>query len=302
MLKKSVVSGATLIVPDIEDSVPVSEKPMARKMINEYVPFIRANAIQADSVLITPRTNQPSIPELFYKDIDSIFYAENNCAKYIDGLCVPKIDTVEDIKKVHDVLDEFEKKHKTDRAPYKIIPQIESAASLINMKDIFTYDKERSKESGLKSSRVIAAAYGADDFTADLGVHRSDDDRELDFSRKLFALTCAAFEGIVSIDTPYVHFKNPEGLRTELTYLKEIGMKAKLAIHPTQVPIINEELCISSEEYSYYKEMIVQFEKAQIEEKKAAIVFHDKMVDIAAYRRAKELVSRWEQVSAFLQK
>jgi citrate lyase beta subunit len=46
-------------------------------------------------------------------------------------------------------------------------------------------------------------------------------------------LTCAAFNGIVSIDTPYVHYKNQEGLKEELKYLKSIGIKAKFAIHPT---------------------------------------------------------------------
>ena len=59
---------------------------------------------------------------------------------------------------------------------------------------------------------MIAAAFGADDFTADFDVYRSDDDKELDFARKLFAVTCHAF-GIVSIDTPYVQYKNPEGLK-----------------------------------------------------------------------------------------
>lgn len=91
------------------------------------------------------------------------------------------------------------------------------------MKEIFAKGKKR----------IIAAAFGADDFTADFEVYRSDDDKELDFARKLFALHCHAF-GIVSIDTPYVHFKNPQGLKEELKYLKSIGIKAKFAIHPVR--------------------------------------------------------------------
>jgi citrate lyase subunit beta/citryl-CoA lyase len=73
------------------------------------------------------------------------------------------------------------------------------------MKEIFIAGKRR----------IIAAAFGADDFTADFDVYRSDDDKELDFARKMFALTCHAY-GVVSIDTPYIHFRNPEGLRKEL--------------------------------------------------------------------------------------
>lgn len=103
----------------------------------------------------------------------------------------------------------------------KVIPQIESTAALVDLKEILTAGK----------SRFIAAAFGADDFTADFEVHRSDDDAELDFARKYFALCCHARK-VISIDTPYVRFKDIEGLRKELIYLKSIGMQAKFAIHP----------------------------------------------------------------------
>lgn len=86
--------------------------------------------------------------------------------------------------------------------------------------------------------RIIAAAFGADDFTADFEISRTAEEKELDIVRKLIALTCHAY-GIISIDTPYIHYKNMEGLRKELEYIKSIGMKAKFAIHPTQVDMIN---------------------------------------------------------------
>ena len=68
------------------------------------------------------------------------------------------------------------------------------------MQRIFEFDQRISAGA---SPRIIAAAFGGDDFTADFGVNRSDDDRQLDFARKTFALTCHAY-GITSIDTPYV--------------------------------------------------------------------------------------------------
>lgn len=112
MLRKSVVSGATLIVPDIEDSVPVAEKPKARELINQFLPFIRENAIEGHSVTITPRTNQPSLPELWQEDIHALFYDQKSCPDVFDGICVPKIDQVADIKAVHDALEEYESKNK----------------------------------------------------------------------------------------------------------------------------------------------------------------------------------------------
>ena len=54
----------------------------------------------------------------------------------------------------------------------------------------------------------------------------------LDYAWKVIAIESRA-AGIVSMDTPYVFFKNPEGLKQELSYLKSIGMKGKFAIHPS---------------------------------------------------------------------
>ena len=85
--------------------------------------------------------------------------------------------------------------------------------------------------------RFIAAAFGADDFTADFQVDRTNGDKELDFARKYFALCCHARK-ITSIDTPYVKYKDTLGLQQELVYLKSIGMKAKFAIHPVSRPIL----------------------------------------------------------------
>lgn len=68
-------------------------------------------------------------------------------------------------------------------------------------------------------------------------------------------------------------------------------MKAKFAIHPTQIDLINEVLSPTPEEVVYYTEMVEQFELVQRTEGKAACVFKNKMIDIAAYRRAKALLA-----------
>jgi len=60
MLNKCVTTRATLIVPDMEDSVPPHEKPLARQMIRDKLSFIRKEAVNPN-VVITPRTNAPAI-------------------------------------------------------------------------------------------------------------------------------------------------------------------------------------------------------------------------------------------------
>jgi citrate lyase subunit beta/citryl-CoA lyase len=117
------------------------------------------------------------------------------------------------------------------------------------------------------------------------------DDSNLDFHKNFFAMTCHAF-GVVSIDTPYVQYKDTEGLRREVEGLKRIGMKAKFAIHPTQINVINSILRPTPEEIKYNRDMITAFEANMAQTGKGAMLWDNKMIDIAAYRRAKALLKR----------
>eukprot|EP00347_Sterkiella_histriomuscorum_P021801 403332722 len=265
-----------------QDSVPHAEKPKARQMIRENLKFIRDN-VYSEKVLITPRING-LFENMFEEDVNEV--VNKDTCQYINGqnftqpltiiirLCIPKVDTVQHVQEIDKMLSSKEKELGLPDGHLKVVPQIESTISLVNMKEIF--------QAGQK--RMIAAAFGADDFTADFQVYRSDSDKELDFARKLFAVTCHAY-GIISIDTPYVQYKDMEGLKKELDYLKSIGMKAKFAIHPTQIDVINSAFVPSQEEVDYYKRMISTFEEAK-KQGKAAVNFENKMVDIAAIKRA----------------
>jgi citrate lyase beta subunit len=71
----------------------------------------------------------------------------------------------------------------------------------------------------------------------------------------MFALACRA-NGIVSVDSPYTKFKDIDGLRIELEYLKQIGIKGKFAIHPTQVAPINEAFMPSKEYLDFARRLV----------------------------------------------
>ena len=82
MLNKCVTTASTLLVPDMEDSVPPHEKPLAREMIRDNLPRIRQEA-RVKGAVITPRTNGLETG-LFHKDVDGILEKDGN-AKIIDG-------------------------------------------------------------------------------------------------------------------------------------------------------------------------------------------------------------------------
>ena len=91
--------------------------------------------------------------------------------------------------------------------------------------------------------------------------------------------------GVVAMDTPYIHFKDMEGMVADLEEAKSFGFKGKMAIHPIQVDYINEAFSASQEQVHHATRLVEQFEIC-MKEGKAAIVFDNKMVDIPQYKRA----------------
>jgi citrate lyase beta subunit len=92
MLNKCITTKATLLVPDMEDSVPPEEKPKARGMIKDKLKFIRDKTF-SPRVVLTPRTNGITTG-LFQDDVRGVLNIDT--VELIDGFCVPKVDTTEE--------------------------------------------------------------------------------------------------------------------------------------------------------------------------------------------------------------
>ena len=94
------------------------------------------------------------------------------------------------------------------------------------------------------SHRLEGLAWGAEDLAADLGAERDRlaDGRHADaftLARAMLLLAASAAE-VTAIDAVYPRFRDLQGLRAEALEARMDGFAAKLAIHPAQVPIINE--------------------------------------------------------------
>ena len=94
------------------------------------------------------------------------------------------------------------------------------------------------------SARLMGLTWGAEDLSADLGAQANRDaqGRFLDPYRlaRALCLAGAAAAQVPAIDTVYVDFRNADGFRRECEEACRDGFIGKMAIHPAQVPIINE--------------------------------------------------------------
>ena len=121
MLNKCVTTNATLLVPDIEDSVPYDQKPEARAMIRQKLPWLREQT-QHKKVALFPRTNAPALEDgsLFFQDVTGVISKETK--DMLDGICVPKVDTLHDLRRVETALLDVEKALGLKPYHYKVIP------------------------------------------------------------------------------------------------------------------------------------------------------------------------------------
>ena len=138
------------------------------------------------------------------------------------------------------------------------------------------------------SPRIISVAFGAEDFTNDMGIIRSDDGFEIDYPRKLIVIAAKA-AGVQAFDTPYTKFKDLDGLKKDIFIAKRLGFSGKFAIHPGQIEILNKEFYPSKHEIENARKIIKSFEEAQINGR-GSTSLNGLMIDIPVVERAKKIL------------
>ena len=167
----------------------------------------------------------------------------------------------------------------------KIVAWVETASALVDARDI-----------GAASSRVIALAFGAEDFTNDMGIERSDTGKEVQVPRSLVPVAARA-ANVASLDSPFVRFQDPDALRTDAKRARQIGYSGKFAIHPSQIDIINEVFSPSPEEIAYARQVTEAWEQAEAEGR-GSLAMDGRMVDVPVVKRAQNLLAFADAIDA----
>jgi citrate lyase subunit beta/citryl-CoA lyase len=267
MIDKAMHLWADVLVLDMEDSVPMQEKEAARETVASNLPDL-----QKIGHTVYPRPNSLDTG-LLARDLASVI------GPYIQGVTIGKINSAWDIDQIVSIIWRLEEKSGLPGGHIKIIPWIESAKAIVNAYEICA-----------ASPRVCAVAFGAEDFTNDMGIERTDEGVELDYPRRVISIAARA-AGIIALDTPYVNFRDPEGHRLDITRAKSIGFQGKFAIHPTQVKDIDILFTPSEGEINYAKRVIAAFEEAE-GKGRGATSLDGKMIDVPVVRRARALLLR----------
>ncbi|WP_018990650.1 HpcH/HpaI aldolase/citrate lyase family protein [Aromatoleum toluclasticum] len=235
-------SGSDVLIVDLEDSVAAGRKALAREMAAGYLRRERASS-GLNYVRINPLSDPASMLDL------AAVVGEG-----LDGVVLPKADGIEDVIRLGSCLDALEARNGVPAGRTRIIVvATETAAAMLNLAG---YQRSHPRLAGL--------TWGAEDLSAALGASSN---RESDGSlshaylmARSMCLVAAAAASVAPIDTLYADFRDAGGLENECVASRRRGFAGRIAIHPSQVEIINRCYSPTAEEVALARVVVEAFE------------------------------------------
>jgi citrate lyase subunit beta/citryl-CoA lyase len=249
------------VIIDLEDAVNYAEKDAARNLVRR---FLQTWKVRDKELLV--RIN-PLYTKWGRDDLKAIL------PEMPDAIRFPMCETAELALELDAELAKYESANGLKVGHFGILPSIETVKSVLNAYAIATSTK-----------RIYALAFGAEDYTASMGIARTNSGEDLMHPRMMIVMAARA-AGIQAIDTVFSDINDMEGLRKETELVKRLGYSGKSLVNPRQIDIIHEAFAPKQTEIDYALEVVEAIKQAQ-ELGTGVISLKGKMVDAPIVKRA----------------
>ncbi len=265
-IDKAHTRGADAIILDLEDSVPASERDAARAMLGESAEM--AGQSGAD-VLV--RINRP--------DADAEADLEAAVIPGVTALKLPKVDDASHVHAIADTVQALEAKQGMEAGTMKFVVMVESPAALFKAAEI-----------AAAHPRTVAASLGGEDFATAAGMAP---DPETLFIPKVMTLYAARAAGIMPLGMigTVADYQDLDAVRENIRRSRKFGFEGASCIHPSVVPVLNEEMTPSTDEVDRARRIVEAYAGAE-KEGLGAITVDGMMIDVPVAERAAALLKR----------
>ena len=274
MLEKALSFDADVIMVDLEDSVPPAEKVAARDMAKEWVPKLRRNGRTVmvrvnslDTGLTATEAAALAGPDLY-------------------GFSIGKTESVWDMREADRIVTVAESTVGLEPGAIKLIPWIENAKAVMACQEI-----------ALASPRIVAIAFGAEDYHHTTWGFNAPTRAKKSNSPVPWRAVAARAAGVASLDSPFVRFRDPEGLREDCRASRQMGYTGRFAIHPAQLEIVNETFSPSPDDVDYARQVVEAWSQAEAEGR-GSVALGGRMIDVPVLKRAQNLLSQADAIQA----
>ncbi len=246
------------LILDLEDAVAPAKKFEARFLVRNALRTLRFYGVER-----MVRINQGARG---LEDLDYLI------PHHVNMILIPKCESEKDIRQVAEKVRQLRKQHEITH-PVWFMPIIESAKGVMNAYQIAAADPH-----------VAAMAIGLEDYTADLGTHRTIEGTESFFARSM-VVNAARAAGIQPIDSVFSDVSDMEALAENVKRSKALGFDGMGCIHPRQIKVIHENFAPNADEIEKAKKIFLAFKEA--ETKGLGVVsLSSKMIDPPVVKRA----------------
>jgi citrate lyase subunit beta/citryl-CoA lyase len=262
------IHGADCVLLDLEDSVPPGDKAAARVLVRRLlaaVPFPDEVWVRINPLDVGGRD-----------DLAEVLEGRPH------GVCLPKAESGEGVRELSKELGKVERRLGFDVGSTHIMPIIETARGVLRCEDVAEADE-----------RVVVVAFGAEDYTRDVGARRTHEALLFARSRVVAAAKAA---GVQASDTVYADLADDAGLAEECARARDLGFDGKGAINPRQIPILHRAFSPGEDELAKARTIVEAAREAE-SRGLGAVAVDGRMVDQPVLERARRLIKYAERLA-----
>ena len=283
-LEKSRLLYPDILCFDLEDSVPISEKTIAREMITQSLSnnnhsLNRIN-ININNKIDNANNKHKELPQLFVRinSFESGLYEqdlESVICESLDGIVIPKVNSDSELEKITEIIETLEKKRNVQKT-IRLIPSIESSQGVVNSYPIAKYN-----------SRICSLLFGVFDYLYDMKLDYENEGLEYSYARAKIPVDARA-AGIPALDSIWQKVDDLDGLQRDAKTAKKLGYAGKSIIHPKHIEPVHNVFVPSQNEIEWAKKVISTLNEIQQHgDKRGAFKVDGKMIDAVHFKQAK---------------
>lgn len=230
------------LILDLEDAVADSRKAEARKMVGAAI------ATSTTDIPLWVRVN-PGNEAATVADLDAVV------GPRLQGIVLPKAESAIHVARIDWYLAALELSRSLPVGSIRLMPTVESIAGLDAVEKIAS-----------SSSRIECLIFGAGDFSLDAGLDWPVEGgvSSLLIAAKQRLVIASRLAGILPPhDGVYPMFRDSDGLRAEAAQSSALGMFGKHAVHPQQIPIIDEVFTPSAAKLDHARKIVAAFDASE---------------------------------------
>jgi citrate lyase subunit beta / citryl-CoA lyase len=258
--------GADAIILDLEDSVREDDKQRGR----ELIPAAAAAVGKAGADVLI-RINRPW--HHAFRDIEAAV------CPAVSVLMCPKVESPEHLQVIAEMLDVLETRRGLRLGHTKLVAVIETAGAYF-----------RARAIAGATPRLVALSLGAEDFALSVGMEPLGETLEMPKQTVIIAARAAGILPLGFMGT-VADFKDLDAFRAVVRRSRQFGFAAATCVHPSQLPILNEEYGVAPAEVERAHRLIAAYDAAMAGGV-GAVTFEGKMIDVPVVERAKALLAR----------